>query len=321
MKRWSNITCVFLLISNYLAAQQTPMYFQYTFNKAGMNPAASGTEIDQENYFAAGINRQWVGMENAPFSSFFNLSYTIRPPRSYRYWQNAGVYLDSDQSGMVSSDNFYGSYTFHMLLRKTHVLSFGVFAGMRSFKKDLGAFDPSDPAVAKNVSALYLYPDIIPGLRYAGKTYFIDFSLRQITITRLKDFKGRRIGGPSKLTPQLYFDAGKKIPVSDFLMMMPSVALNMPLIGPPSVDGNVMFYYANRFGAGLGIRGIGQINATLQIRFFKNTTVGFAYSYPLNSLRYSVPNSIELMVGVVPIGMNAKSSGRHSVAKCPALSY
>lgn len=315
------IACLTFVVASALSAQQTPMYFQYTFNKAGMNPAASGTEIEQENYFIGGMNRQWVGMENAPFTSFFNISHTIRPPRSYRYWQNVGLYLDSDQSGLIGSDNYYGSYTFHMLLRRTNILSFGVFAGMRSFKKDLAGFDPSDPAVTKNTPTLYLYPDIIPGVRYAGKSFFIGVSLKQITITKLKDFKGRRIGGPSKLTPQMYFDAGKKIPLNDFLMMMPSVAVNMPLLGPPSVDGNIMFYYANRFGAGLGVRGIGQVNGSVQIRFFKNTTVGFAYSYPLNALRYSVPNSIELMVGVVPIGMNAKSSGRHSVAKCPSLNY
>lgn len=315
------IAYAFLLLALQSTAQQTSMYTQYTFNKAGMNPAASGSDISQIHYMAFGINRQWLGFDNAPTQNFFNFSYTIRPPRSYKHWQNVGIYIDTDQSGLIGVNSAYGGYTYHLLLRKTTTLSFGVYAGIRQFSKSNGTFDPSDPAVAKNKSSLFLYPDIIPGFRISNKKYFFDVSMRQITITNLKDFKGRKIGGPSILQPTAFFDYGRKIPMGAFVMMMPSVALNLPLIGPPIIDASTMFYFVNRVGAGLSIRNLSSVSGILQVRFFQNATAGFAYAFPINAMRYANQNGFEFVIGLTPIGMEAKLSGKHSVAKCPGLSY
>ncbi|MCC6370042.1 MAG: PorP/SprF family type IX secretion system membrane protein [Bacteroidia bacterium] len=322
MKTIAKITLVLLAAGFTSAAQQTIMYTQYAFNKAGLNPAASGTEINQEIFYAIGVNRQWIGFANAPKQNFVNFSYTIKPPRSYRYWQNAGVYVENDDSGLLSYDNFYGSYTFHLLLRKTMVASFGVYAGMRSFSRSLsGGFDPSDPAVAKNKTTIYTLPDIIPGFRLSDKKFFMDVSIRQLTVYKMQDFKGRRIGSPSRLKPSIYFDYGRKISLSDYLLMMPSFAVNLPVIGPPLVDANVMFFYSNTFGAGISLRNLSSASAIVQVRFYKSLSLGVAYSYPLGALRQTAPNSLEVMLGIIPLGMNTKVAGKHSIAKCPALSY
>ncbi len=304
-----------------LNAQQTNMYTQYTFNKAGLNPAASGTEVNQVYFYAIGLNRQWVGFDYAPLQNFFNFSYTLRPPRSYKHWQNFGFYVDNDQGGMIVNTSAYLSYTYHLLLRKTTILSYGVYAGIRQFSKSTGAFDANDPAVQKNKSDLFLYPDIIPGFRLTSKKIFMGVALKQITITRLKDFKGREIGSPSKLQPTIFFDYGHKISLSDHLLFMPSIAVNMPLIGPPNIDANVMYYYNNRVGAGVGLRNLSFASAAFQIRFWENLSAGFAYSYPINKMRLSNQNSFEIIIGIVPNGMEAKTTGRNTVAKCPSLSY
>lgn len=312
------ICVLFCLVLN---AQQTPAYTQFTFNKAGMNPAASGTEIEKEIYYCFGTNQQWLGIENAPRQSFFNVSYTLRPPMSYKRWQNAGIYYDADESGLIGSMGLYGSYTLHLLLRKKTIVSFGVFAGIRKYTRSLGGFDPGDPAVNKTRSSVLLYPDIIPGVRITDKKYYAGLSLRQISIYKLQDFKGRKIGTPSRLWPCIYLEYGRLIPLADHLLMMPSVALNAPIISLPIVDASLMFYYANRVGLGAGFRNTSFLSAIFQIRFLQNMTAGFAYSYPLNAMRYAAKNSFEIMVGVVPVGMNARLDGRHSIARCPSLSF
>jgi len=308
------ICCVF-------KAQQTPVYTQFTFNKAGVNPAASGSDIERIVFYAFGTNRQWVDFENAPKQNFFNVSYTIRPPRSYKRWQNVGIYYDNDDAGLLGSMGIYGNYTVHYLLRKKVVASFGVYAGARYYTRSIGGFDPADPAVNKTRTSLWVYPDIIPGARISDKKYFVGLSVRQITIYKLQNFKGRKIGSPSKLRPSVYFEYGRMITLSDNLLMMPSIALNTPIISLPLVDANIMFYYANRVGLGAGIRNASFISGIFQIRFLENMTAGFAYSYPINNVKYVAKNSFELMVGVVPMGMSAKLTGRHSIARCPTLSY
>lgn len=312
---------LFVLVSLFGFSQQTMMYTQYTFNKAGMNPAASGTDIDKEIYYTFGTNQQWVGFDNSPQQTFLNVSYTIRPPRSYKSWQNAGIYYDNDNSGLIGSSGIYGNYTYHRLLRKKLTLSFGVYVGARRYIRSQAGFDNNDPAVSRTRTALTLYPDVIPGIRLSDKSYFIGLSARQLSIFKLQDFKGRKMGSPSRLVPNVYFECGKMLPLSENLLMMPSLAVNTPFFSLPLVDANLMFYYASRIGLGAGIRNLSFLSGIFQIRFLGNMTAGFAYSYPINTTRFALTNSFEIMVGVVPVGMSAKLTGRHSVARCPVLDF
>jgi type IX secretion system PorP/SprF family membrane protein len=315
------LTYFFLFFVIRGVAQQTIAYTQYTFNKAGVNPASSGTEINQKYYYAFGFRRQWTDFDNSPKQNFINVSYTLRPPRSYRYWQNFSFYADNDDVGLMDNVGVYGGYSLHILFRKKMVLSFGVFGGVRKYTRSVAAFDANDPVVQKNRASVILYPDLIPGVRISNAKFFAGASVRQLTITKLQDFKGRKIGGPSRLTPTIYAEYGKKISLGERLLFMPSVAANIPLIGLPSADATMMFYYSNRIGGGVSLRNISFASAILQVRFLENATAGFAYSYPLNATRYGSGHSYELMIGVVPMGMDTRLEGKHSVARCPSLNY
>lgn len=310
-----------LCLAHAFLAQQTIMFTQYTFNKAGMNPASAGTDINQKYYYAFAVNRQWAGFDNAPGANFMNFSYTIKPPRSYTQWQNVGVYCEQEDAGLMSNVGAYAGYVLHKLLTKKTVLSVGVYTGVRRFTRSVGHFDPNDPAVHRNRVDVLLYPDIIPGIRISEKKFFMGLSVRQISVTRLQDFKGRKIGSPSRLNPNIYFEGGRMYEMSQTLLMMPTVAVNIPIIGPPSADGTLMFYYMNRFGGGVGIRNLNFASGILQVRLLETFTVGFAYSYPINNTRFGAGHSYELMIGVVPIGMNTKLVGKHSIARCPTLTY
>jgi type IX secretion system PorP/SprF family membrane protein len=312
---------IFIVNACVLAAQQTLMYTQYTFNKTGMNPAASGTDIKQDFYYVYGLNRQWLAFENAPKGNFVNFSYTLRPPRSYRFWQNFGIYADNEDAGLVRNFGVYGTYAIHTLLRKKTVLSMGIFAGARRYARSTSGFDQNDPAVQNSNIVLWMYPDIIPGIRLSTKEYFMGLSVRQIIFPSLKNFNGNQIGSPSKLRPNIYFEYGRTTELSDQLLMMPSFAINAPIIGPPTVDGTLMFYYANRIGIGAAARNLNFASGILQIRFLKNMTAGFAYSYPLNKTRFVSQHSYEIMIGITPLGMNTNLIGPNAIVRCPSLTY
>jgi type IX secretion system PorP/SprF family membrane protein len=302
-------------------AQQTIMFTQYTFNKAGLNPAASGTDMNQKYNYVFGVNRQWLDFDNAPKTNFFNFSYTIRPPRGYKFWQNAGIYIDNEDAGLMTNAGAYLSYTIHTLVRKKTVLSFGLFAGGRRYARSPFNFDPADPAVRNSKTSLLLYPDIIPGVRLSNKSFFAGISVRHLTINKLKDFNGNKIGSGSLLNPSIYLEYGKTIELGEQLLMMPSVALNTPILAPPIIDGSLMFYLANRAGLGVSVRNMSFASGIFQIRFLQNMTAGFAYSYPINKTRLVAQTSYELMIGVTPMGMNHKFIGVNAIARCPTLSY
>jgi type IX secretion system PorP/SprF family membrane protein len=313
---------ILLLVAACANGQQTISYIQFTFNKAGMNPAASGTAPHQKYYFAFGAGRQWIAFDNAPRQNFVNVSYTIRRPRSYSMWQNVGIYVDTDDAGLLGNSGAYGTYAIHFLLRRKLILSYGVFAGIRRYERSTAFFDVNDPVVAKSGVGALAYPDIIPGFRITSDVFFFDASVRNLTINRQKDyFSGNGIGGPSILFPTLYTAYGVRRPITDLFLVLPSAALTLPLPGVPLVDLNLMFYYANRVGAGVALRNLGSASAILQVRLLQDITAGFAYSYPLNNLRHAAPMSYEIMIGVVPYGMDTKPVGAHSVARCPTLHH
>lgn len=297
------------------------LFSQYTFNKAGVNPAASGTEINQKINFTFGVNRQWVGFSNAPKENFVNFSMTIRPPRSYHYWQNVGVNIDNQESGIANNSGAYFTYAFHLLLRKNLVASFGFNVGVRTYFISQTGIDRSDPLVQKGDFSSLVYPDIIPGFRLSSKKFFMDIAVRQLSTPALQDYIKHQIGGPSKLTPTIFFSYGKMIHLSDYFLLMPSMAANLPIVGIPNIDLNAMLYYDNRMGGGLGLRNINFLTAIYQLRIVQNISVGLAYSVSLNAMRYAAPNSFEVIIGMSPTGMMTKPQGRHSIARCPGLDY
>ncbi|MBA3683035.1 MAG: PorP/SprF family type IX secretion system membrane protein [Bacteroidetes bacterium] len=316
-----NIFFIFLFYSCFAFAQQTIIYTQNVFNKAGMNPAAAGTDINQEFSYACGMNRQWTAFDQAPKSNFANFSLTIRPPRSYHYWQNVGFYIDTDQHGVMSNRGVYVNYSIHLLLRKNLIASFGVYGGARKFLIQTGSFDPNDPAIQKSNFFTFTYPDIIPGFRLSNKKFFFGIAARQISTAQLKDFQKHQIGSPSKLNTSLFIDFGRIIPLNDKFLLLPSITVNAALVGAPAADVNIMVYYANVMGFGLALRNGSFLSAIYQVRILKNLSVGLCYSYSLNNARVVAPNSYEIMIGMTPMGLSSKFTGRHSIARCPALEF
>ncbi len=315
------IVFIFLFYCCALKAQQTIIYTQNIFNKAGMNPAASGTDVNQEYNYACGMNRQWIAFDQAPKSNFANFSITIRPPRSYHYWQNVGFYIDTDQHGFMSNNGVYVNYSIHLLLRKNLIASFGVYGGARKFLIQTGNFDQNDPTIQKSNFFTFTYPDVIPGFRLSNKKFFFGISARQISTPQLKDLQKHQIGSPSKLNAALFMDYGRIFPLNDNFLVLPSVTLNSALVGMPAADVNVMVYYASVMGFGMALRNASFISGIYQVRILKNLSVGLCYSYSLNNARAAAPNSYEIMLGMTPMGLSSKFIGKHSVARCPALEF
>ncbi|MCE3227209.1 MAG: hypothetical protein K0S32_1760 [Bacteroidetes bacterium] len=304
-----------------LKSQQTTNYVQYVFGKSVINPAASGTNINQKINYIFGANRQWVDFDKAPKATFVSGSYTIRPPRSYSYWQNIGFLVERDQSGVMSNNGVYGSYTIHMLLRKNLVASFGIYAGARMFFLSQYAIDPNDPIARSDVFKTLVYPDLIPGMRLSNKRFFFDISARQVSINKQEDFKGRGLGGPTRLNPTIFAAYGRVFSINDYMIMMPSIGVNMAILSVPSINTTLMFYYANRFGFGAAMRNASFLSAIFQFRILENLSVGTSYSYSINQIGFAGRNSYEIMVGVAPMGLGEKHVRGRSVAKCPALDF
>lgn len=315
------ISLTFLFFTTLSNAQQTGQYTQYLFNKYGYNPAAAGTNINNKFEAIVGYRTQWTGLDNSPKSNFFSFNYTFKPPRSYRLWHNAGIYLAQEKSGIFQNFGIYGSYTIHLLVSKRMILSFGIFAGAKRFSLNKTLLDSNDPAVSKSTSYFYGYPDFYPGIRLYNKKIFFDVSVQQLYKNRQVQ-GAKQIGDKSFLTPQLYVSTGKVFKYGTTYRIVPSFNIHTSFTNKPSVEAGIMFYYKTRLGLGTSLRGANFISGIVQVRMLNNLTLGVAYDYSINKLNVAAPHTLEIMLGITPImsGLETQKN-KHNVAKCPALDF
>ncbi len=283
-----------------LNAQQFPQYTQFIFNKIGYNPAASGTSINAPYELIFGARTQWFGFANNPKSAFVSFNYNFVPKRGYTHWHNVGAYVDQDNAGNFVHSDIWLSYTFHLLVTKKTIMSFGLFAGVKQFKLTKNNLDRNDPAVANSSSSVWAYPDLVPGIRLTNKKFFMDLCLQQVSLFKQSGIGGQ-IGSPSKLIPQYIFSAGRKFKVNDFDNIVIAANLHSSALSLPSLEINFMNYYNKRFALGASVRGKNFASAIVQFRLAQNFNVGLAYDLSTNKVFRASPNTFEIMLSFSPL--------------------
>ena len=291
---------MFCFFITKLTAQQFPQYTQFIFNKIGYNPAASGTSINARYELILGARTQWIGFTNNPKSAFVSFNYNFIPKRKITKWHNVGVYIDQDQAGNFIHSDIWLSYTFHLLIAKKTIMSFGLFAGVKQFKLTKNNLDRNDPAVSNSNGTIWAYPDLVPGIRLTNKKFFMDVCFQQVSIFKQSGIGGQ-IGSPSKLLPHYNFSAGRKIKINDFDKLVVAVNLRSSILSLPTAELNVMNYYNKRFAVGASIRSKNFVCAIVQFRMLNNLNVGLAYDLSINKVFRGSPNTAEIMLSFSPL--------------------
>lgn len=300
-----------------LTAQQFPQYTQFIFNKIGYNPAASGTSINTPYELILGARTQWTGFTNNPKSAFVSFNYNFIPKRSVSKWHNVGVYIDQDDAGNFVHNDIWLSYTFHLLLAKKTIMSFGLFAGIKQYKLTKNNLDRNDPAVSISNASVLAYPDLVPGIRLTNKKFFMDICFQQVSIYKQKGIGGQ-IGSPSKLLAHYNFSAGRKIKINDFDKLMFAINLHSSVVGLPSAELTVINYYNKRFAIGASIRSKNFVCAIVQFRLLQNLNVGLAYDLSTNRVFRASPNTFEIMISFSPLfgGEMIEKAVKFNVSDC-----
>ena len=295
------------------------LFNQYTLNSYGLNPAYAGTNNKWE--FMGGQHRQWIGVADAPTSTFFSAIYTYRKDFNYSGAHGFGVYIDQDLRGMFISKSYYASYSYHIRLNPHYKLSFGAFVGAKSMVLSQAAYNLSDPAFSQSQKPVYLYPDIIPGFRLYSKKMFVDLAIRQLYKNKIEQ-GSHQIGTDSKQIPHLYITYGRKInlPNKDF-MFMPTLFIQSSVKTLPLVNLGALMYYKGRIGIGANYSIHNSFTSILHIRPSKETIFGISFTYPTNYLKYFAPNTVEVIFGFTPKVVNDKETGLRNVARCPNFDF
>jgi type IX secretion system PorP/SprF family membrane protein len=303
----------------FLKGQQRPLYTQYIFNNYLLNPAVGGIE----NYIdlKGGVRQQWVGLTDAPKTSYislhapigkqFNLgnanSFSDRGdnPMSRSYVNDytaadphhgVGFHMVSDKAGIFKRIDINASYAYHLGISPKLNMALGVAAGIARLsieQEQSRAGEIDDPAFM----ALYgnhFKPMLSAGVWFYGASFFAGVSADQL----LKQTLGTEGNKLSALVPHYYATAGYKVLLSEEMAILPSFLLTR-VNTLMYADLNAKFAYKNKFWLGGSCRHKDSFSALAGLNISYLFNLSYSYDFGISDLQQFNNGSHEIVLGLL----------------------
>jgi type IX secretion system PorP/SprF family membrane protein len=289
---------VFIVIGNYAAGQQLPIYSQYLYNKFLINPAVAGS--DGYTSFSLTAREQWVGYSGAPRTFSFSAQ-TRMLKRSYILKQSKlrrsiyrpktdgkvglGGYVFSDKNGLIQRTGIQLAYSYHMWLRNSTQLSMGLaFTGYhyKIDEKEINFEDPNEPWLNNDLRRGMFVPDATFGIYLLNAKYSAGFSADQLFEASLKigDYAYKNF----KLDRHYYLFGSYNFELNSLINLEPSFLFVMSEQLKPQADIGLTYIYSNAFWAGLAYRTSGALIANVGVNY-QNIFLGYAFDFTLQEIQ------------------------------------
>jgi type IX secretion system PorP/SprF family membrane protein len=292
---------MFLIVSFCFSAevdaQQLPVYSQYLFNKFLVNPAVAGSD----GYTSVNITarEQWVGYYGAPrtFSASaqtrilkkkFAISRTAR--RSvYRPGADGkvgvGGYIFSDRNGLIQRTGFQTSYSYHIWLKQTTQLSFGLALSGYHYKineKEIRFEDPDEPWMTNDLRRGIFVPDANFGVHIMNPSYSAGFAIEQLFQSFGKF--GNEAYMNFRMLRHYNVFAAYNFETGLYTELQPSVLVRVSEQWKPQADIGLNYIFRKEFWAGMSYRTSGAIIANLGFQK-QNFFFGYAFDFTLQEIQ------------------------------------
>lgn len=267
------ILAFFILMTGHgLMAQQEIMYTQYMFNGLAINPAYAGSQGAVTTTFLA--REQWVGLDGAPASQTFSIHSPINNSES----ANVGALLTHDKIGVTEASTAFGVYAYRIQLDGDAQLSFGLQAGIATYKTELTLISSTDPSYAQDTNETRF--NFGAGIYYNTDRFYAGLSVPHMIRSTLYQNQGDPEAG---LKRHLFASVGYLFDLSPNLKFKPNLLLKYVDNAPLSIDINTNFLLKDIIWLGLSYRSfdsmdfIGSVQITDQFQF------GYSYDFATSS--------------------------------------
>lgn len=262
-----------LAVHGTSSAEQDPLYSQYINNPFVLNPAYAGFTKNLQTTLS--YRQQWSGFEGSPK--------TINASGHLSLFDNrtgAGVMIVSDQIGSSLTTEIVGSYAYRIPLGNTRTLSFGLQAGMTTFKvdnSDVKAFDVNDPYFQGSLTETK--PNFGAGLILNSDRYFLGLS-----VPRMMNSSLSQDGFSAATYTQHYYAMGSYLFfLTDRIRFKPSLLMKLTSGAPASMDANASLILREQYQVGVLTRNFNTYGFLVQGVFKDFFRVGYVFEVPTGS--------------------------------------
>lgn len=306
-----------------MQAQQKPHYTQYILNQYIINPAITGIE----NYvdLKASHRRQWVGIQDAPLTTYFSIHGSLNKsssktsptsfptpgenPRGRSYWEEyeapdphhgIGMQVVQDVTGPLSNLTAQATYAYHLPLNTNTTLSAGVGVGINRIGIDPNKLNfgdvTVDPVVFTSGILNKIRLDMSAGLYLYSADYFVGVSAQQI-VPQPIDFSDGYIRPQSgKTVPHVFATAGYRALIGENFNLIPSIMVKYVNPVPVQVEANFKLQYRSLAWLGASYRHLDGFAGMLGFNI-SNVQVGYAYDYTTSRLNNFSKGTHEFLIG------------------------
>ncbi|WP_345953831.1 type IX secretion system membrane protein PorP/SprF [Mucilaginibacter sp. PAMB04168] len=305
MKRFL-IYIIFTLSSSLLYAQQDAQQSQYMFNGIYINPAYAGYKenLNFHSYFRS----QWTGIEGAPKSMSLAVDAIANNG-------NVGLALQisNDRLGAQSNLSAYANYAYRLRMNDegSSRLALGFGIGVMQLGINGALLNPNDPEPNMPTGMQStIVPDGRVGVFYSDDKYYAGLSADNL-ISQFINVRNR--GYIAQPKPHYYLTGGALFPLSEDVLIRPSMLLKDDVGGPTSLDLNAFVMFGQKLWVGGSYRtGVKLYNksylqndlsnlnsfvAAMEVFPVENLRVGYAYDISVGPLKGYSSGTHEISIG------------------------
>jgi type IX secretion system PorP/SprF family membrane protein len=278
----------FVLLANTTLAQQDPLYSQYMLNPLLINPSYAGLSNNLNGM--AGYRTQWTGLAGQPRTMNASVHTSLVNNKI-----GVGILFSNDKIGNISNRETNASVAYKLKFNNS-VFSFGMQAGIQSYRTDLSSLtilDPDDNAFANGERGSRL--NIGAGAIFRSERVFIGLS-----VPRLLPSTFKQGGQKFELYNQHYYLMGGYVYyLSERMLLKPSILLRGVKGAPMSADIAMNFNFNTIHTAGLFTRGFNTYGVLLQTLVDKKYRFGYVFELPTNKSIGSAFTTHEVSLGIL----------------------
>jgi type IX secretion system PorP/SprF family membrane protein len=277
MKKYLLIICCFFLIGQ-AEAQQQGVFSNYLMGDYFFNPAIAGSK--KVGILSLNYHHQWAGFKRAPINIAANYSGSVRGQGKHGY----GATFVNTSSGLLNTTGFYLNYAYHVKLKDSLKMGFGIQPGYLMFRTklyDATLADQGDEVLTGelyNANAL----DLNFGINLYSDKFFVMLSVEHLFTNWIKftsynqnlHYQFTGIGG--------YTFRFKKVP---YFKLQPSVMIKYSKPTPVQVSAMLNFLFLDKYSLGLMWRDRDAFGVNVGVKLFNRLTLNYGYEFGISKFR------------------------------------
>jgi len=286
MKKYISILIIITFVGARSLAQYDPLYNQYVFNQALINPAYVGAF---DNASITIMSRaQWIGIEGAPFTNSLTAHTSMFDNKG-----GVGVSILNDQLGVNNNTEAFATFSYKIDFGNFRVAA-GVQGGVIQYVynyDDLNMEYVNDPNFTPS-NENFVKPNFGMGLMLYSEYYYAGIAIPRILSIDVND----GIQESTRYKKHLYISGGVVFPLSEVLKIKPSTLIKVAN-SKVSVDLNPTLLVKELVWAGILIRNFNSYGVVTQLQVSDRLRVGYSFEMPSTKLVSDQWGTHEIMVG------------------------